>query len=96
MILSIHNKEFEVTPENSAAFTGNTLMNGMYTDLDDDYVFIPEQIDGYDSLITQAINEGIPVYELEEYDPNAPPFCFMINALCRIFRDEVNELSDGR
>lgn len=96
MLISVNDIEYEANCENSAIFTGTTLLNGMYTDLDDDYVFIPEELDNYPELATKAEDESIPVYELSEYDPNSPPFCFIINALCRVFRQEVDELTDGR
>lgn len=89
MKINVHGRDVEATPENSAIFTGSTLLNGMYTDLDDDYVFIPEELDSYPELALTAKYESIPVYDIKCYDPTSPPFCFMINALCRMFREEV-------
>jgi hypothetical protein len=96
MILEFRGGRIEATPENSAIFIGKTLLNGMYVDLDDDYLFLPadpEVIECYEELKVQAAQEGIPVYELDSYDPESPPFCFCINALCRVFREEVEWLT---
>lgn len=89
MIINITGLEYTANPENSAVFRGETMMNGMYTDLDDDYAFIPQELPDYDLVVVQAVEEGIPIYDLVEYDPQKPPYCFIINALCRVFRDEI-------
>jgi hypothetical protein len=94
MKIEVHGLEFDANPANSAIFMGKTLLNGIYTDLDDDYVFIPAELPNYPEVAFKAKLEGIPVYEIDSYDPEATPFVFMINALCRLFREEV-EVIDG-
>ena len=98
MILDFKNQEIEATPKNAAIFTGRTLLNGMYVDMDTDYLFLPadeQVITTYPEVKKQAIEEGIPVYEIITYDPEEAPFCFVINALCRVFRHEIDyELRD--
>lgn len=89
MRIDVHGLEINVTPENSAIFTGTTLLNGLYVDMDDDYVFIPEELPKYPEVALTAKSEGVPVYQLESYDPEATPFVFIINALCRVFREEI-------
>lgn len=95
MIFSVHGEEFEATPENAAVFTGTTLIKGLYIDYPDTYLFIPDDpeiIPEFEEIAVQAELSGIPRYELESYDPEAQPFCFIINALCRVFRGEVDQL----
>jgi hypothetical protein len=88
--------EFEATPANTVIFTGTTLLNGIYTDLGEDYVFLPEfAVTDYPEVAAQLEQEHIAVYEMDSYDPNAAPFCFMINGLCRVFRCELDELKVG-
>lgn len=93
MLIGLSGGEYEATPENATIFEGNTLINGLYIDLDDDYLYIPNEPDyipKYAEVRKQAVAEGIPVYKLDSYDPEAAPFCFIINAMCRLFRDEVD------
>lgn len=93
MHIEVKNMQYEATPANTAVFIGKTLLNGIYTDLGDDYVFIPEgSVEGYDEVTSLLVQEQVAVYELESYDPNAQPFCFMINGLCRVFRCELDDL----
>jgi hypothetical protein len=92
MRIGVDNAEFDATPENTAIFSGSTLLNGIYTDLDDDYVFIPEDTELYPEVVLMLMDEGIPAYRMDAYDPNAQPFCFIINALCRTFRKELDDL----
>lgn len=97
MRISVLGMEYEATPANTVIFTGTTLLNGVYSDLDDDYVFLPEYaVDGYSDVVDLLVGEHITVYDMESYDPTAQPFCFMINGLCRVFRSEIEtlELSD--
>lgn len=94
MIIGINGSEVEATPENAVIFTGETMMNGIYVDGEDDYLFIPEDLEAvtnYPEIALTLKFEGIPVYDLDEYDPTAQPFCFMINALCRVFRCEIDD-----
>lgn len=92
MKIKLDTMEFEATPANAAIFTGDTMLTGVYVDMDDDYVFLPDNEDyipNYSELALSLVNEGVPVYDLQTYDPNAQPFCFIINALCRMFRNEI-------
>jgi len=96
MRVHINELEYEANEGNTVIFTGETMLSGIYTDIDDDYVFVPEGVMTNYSEVTQLMTEqNIPVYELDSYDPEAQPFCFMINALCRIFRQELDVLKVG-
>lgn len=98
MRIAIESTEFEATPENAAIFTGDTMLSGVYVDLDDDYVFLPhneEYIPNYAELALTLRHEGVPVYDLKTYDPESVPFCFIINALCRMFRNEIDNTYGG-
>jgi hypothetical protein len=93
MILELKGEHYDLNRENTVIFTGETLLNGSFTDMDDDYLFLPndpEIIPGYQEVEDALIAEGVTVYELDEYDPTAQPFCFIINALCRVFRSELD------
>lgn len=93
MLIGLSGGEYEARPENAAIFEGKTLINGLYVDLDDDYLYIPNEpgyIPKYSQVREQAVAEGIPVYNLDSYDPESSPFCFIINAMCRLFRDEID------
>lgn len=93
MKIGLDDIEFEATPANAAIFTGDTMLSGVYIDLDDDYVFLPqneEYIPNYPEIALSLKYEGVPVYDLQTYDPDAQPFCFIINALCRMFRNEID------
>lgn len=87
---------FEATAVNTAIFTGSTMLNGIYCDMDDDYVFIPEGVIGnYEEVVSLMQQEMIPTYNMDGYDPNAQPFCFMINGLCRVFRKQLDHYVVG-
>jgi hypothetical protein len=93
MILELKGEQYELNRENTVIFTGETLLNGIYLDRDDDYLFLPndgEVIPCYQELEDALAGEGVTVYELDSYDPIAQPFCFIINALCRVFRSELD------
>jgi len=92
MIIESKSGDLEATPKNAIIITGDNLINGLYVDNDDDYLFVPDDpeiVPFYQELKEQGIAEGITVCEVLSYDPEAQPFCFIINALCRVFREEV-------
>jgi hypothetical protein len=96
MIFNVHGEEFEATPENAAIFTGTTLIQGLYIDYPDNYLFVPDDpeiIPDFAAIAARADEEGIPIYELDSYDPESEPFCFIINALCRVWRDEIDDIN---
>jgi hypothetical protein len=95
MIIGINGGEVEATPANTAIFTGKTLLNGIYIDIEpDDYLFIPQDLEAVTNYPEVALSlkyEGVAVHELIAYDPESEPFCFMINALCRVFQAEIED-----
>jgi hypothetical protein len=93
MRIGIDNCEYEANAENTAIFVGTTLLNGVYTDLDDDYVFIPENdSQDYANVVVRLVQEGVTAYRMDGYDSNSEPFCFIINSLCRAFKKELDGL----
>lgn len=98
MKIGLDHVEFEATPENTVIFLGEeTLLAGIYTDLDDDYIFLPfneDYIPNFGEIALQLKHEGVAVHMLREYDPEAQPFCFIISALCRMFRNEIDNTYD--
>lgn len=96
MRIEVRNYEYEATPDNTHIFIGETLLNGVYTDLDDDYVFIPQsESRDYVKLAVGLKKEGVEYSKLQEYDPEEEPYCYMINALCRQFRNEIDYIEIG-
>lgn len=95
MYLNVHGEKFEINDENAVLYTGDTLINGVYADYNTEYLFIPlEAIEEPDVLLDIVEEEGVPVVELYRYDPEDEPFCFIINALCRYFRREIDYLEE--
>jgi hypothetical protein len=97
MYVNILGDTYEFNAENTIYFTGETLIDGVYADInEDDYVFIPtEAMDDPELILNTIIEEQIRVVDLVYYDPEAEPFCFIINALCRYFGREIDEVCDG-
>jgi len=98
MRIEVDNAEYEATPTNTIIFIGETLINGIYTDLDPepDYVMIPATpTTGYIQLATNLYQEGIPAVRIDSYDPNADPYVHMIAGICRAFRHELDRLVVG-
>jgi hypothetical protein len=99
MIIGINNCEVEATPANTAIFTGETMLSGIYVDIEpDDYLFIPEDLEmvrNYPEIALSLKFEGVAIHELVAYDPQSEPFCFMINALCRVFACEIEDTFGG-
>jgi hypothetical protein len=93
MRIESNNCEYEANAANTTIYTGETLINSVYTDLDDDYSVIPENTSqDYVNVLVRLIQEGVTAYRVESYDPNAEPFCFIINGICRAFRKELDRL----
>lgn len=97
MRIHVESIDYEATPQNTAIFIGSTLLNGIYSDIPpDNYVFIPEEyMTNYDEVVALMTEQGIATYQLEAYDPEAEPFCYMINARCRLFGLELDQLRVG-
>ena len=97
MKLNLEGERYEVNPENSVLYIGETLINGLYIDIEpDDYLFLPLEVlseDCIDSFLDALDNEGVEVVELEHYDPEQEPFIYIINGLCRFFAREIDSLS---
>ncbi len=96
MFVNIHGEQYEFRDDNSIFYLGDTLIHGIYADLEEDeYVFIPTEVIGnIEQVLDAAEDEGIPLVELLQYDPEEEPFRFIINALCRFFRREVEYLDE--
>ena len=95
MYVNIHGNKFELNSDNSTYYTGETLIEGLYIDLDDDYIFIPtESMADPEAVLDIVEDECIPVSEIVSYDPNADPFKYIINAMCRYFAEEIDCLNE--
>lgn len=98
MYLNIQGEQYEVSKDNSIMFIGDTLIHGLYVDVDeDDYFFLPTEAMGEDEVepfLDALEEEGVYISDLLEYDPEAAPFCFIINALCRYFGREIECLDE--
>ena len=94
MFLNIHGENYEIDQDNAIYFTGDTLIEGLYVDVsEDDYLFIPSEAveeEVLPDLLDSLTQERIHVVDLVYYDPEEPPFCFIINALCRYFAREID------
>lgn len=96
MYVNIDGEKYEFRDDNTIVYLGDTLIHGIYVDLpDEEYIFLPtEVISDLEGVLDSLEEENIPVVELRKYDPDEEPFCFIINALCRYFRREVDSLED--
>jgi hypothetical protein len=98
MYLNIQGECYEVTKDNSIMFIGETLIHGLYADVgEDDYFFIPTEAmdeDAVEPLLDALEEEGVKIADLLEYDPEAEPFRYIINALCRYFGREIECLDE--
>lgn len=93
MRIEVDNAIFEANSGNTHIFLGKTMLSGVYVDLDDDYVFIPENdSQDYANVVVHLVEEGVIPETLKSYNPNAEPYCFIINSLCRAFRKELDDL----
>jgi hypothetical protein len=97
MYVNIFGERYEFDKDNTMYFTGETLIHGLYADInEDDYLYVPTDLMEHPEEILDAIvDERIPVIDLVYYDPEEPPFCFIINAMCRLFSHEIDEVCDG-
>lgn len=90
MKFKIGSEVYEATPDNSCIFEGTTLIQGIFIDLEENYLFLPTEIlDNSQELYREAQEEGIAYHTLLDYDPEAEPFVYIINAMCRMFAREV-------
>lgn len=97
MYVNIHGNVYEFEPENTTVFYGETMINGIYFDFpeEDTYLFVPEEVlENYDEVASEVICEGAAEIELNRYDPQAEPYLFIINAMCRLFAREVEVCVD--
>ena len=95
MNLNIHGECYEARPDNTIIFVGDTLIQGVYLDLDAEYLFVPDEaVDNYDAVLERLVDENIPVWDLQTYDPEDEPFIFIINAMCRYFAREIDLISN--
>jgi hypothetical protein len=96
MFVNILGEHYEFRDDNSVVYLGETLIHGIYADLpDEQYIFIPSEcIDDFEVVTSLVEADGIPVVELRRYDPEEEPFRFIINALCRYFSREVDNLDE--
>ena len=95
LFLNIQGNCYEASPENTIIFVGDTLIQGIYLDLDEEYLFLPDDVcDDYDSVLERLVEENVPVWDLQTYDPEEEPFLFIINAMCRLFARELECLNE--
>jgi hypothetical protein len=76
--------QYEANPTNSIVLCyENDMMNGLYIDMDDDYAFVSADEEFYPELALTAVHEGILVVDVESFDAEDAPHCWVINALVR-------------
>lgn len=93
MRIEVDNASYDAVAENTVVYIGNTLLNSIYTDLDEDYSVIPAiPSKGYAQLVIELQRQGVPIERVTEYDPTAEPYVYIINGLCRAFRSELDVL----
>lgn len=91
LFLNVNGECYEAGPDNTIIFAGDTLITGVYLDLpEDQYLFIPDDVcTDYESVLERLIDEDVPIWDLQTYDPEEEPFIYIINAMCRLFAKEV-------
>ncbi len=94
MKISYNEVDYDVTQDNAAVLTyPNDMMNGIYIDLDDSYMFISSFSADYEALAEDAVASG--VYEIEvndDFDPEETPHCYVINSLARFTVQAANDM----
>lgn len=89
--------EGELDVEHSYILTGHGIMDGVYVDTPTDYGFVDEGSPYYEDTMLWALDLGIVQrpFNPETFDANTEPYCYVINALCKRFRSELDTLSVG-
>lgn len=84
MILNSNGVDYAATPENSVVIScDNDMLNGFFVDYPETYLFIPDDTEGYPELAIGAVDEGIPVVDVQNPDLEQTPFKWIVNALGR-------------
>lgn len=89
--------EGELDVERSFILTGHGIMDGVYIDTPTDYGFVPEDAEEYEGMMLWALDEGIVQrpFNPATFDPNTEPYCYVINALCKRFKGELDTIVVG-
>lgn len=98
MIIGYNGEQHDIPDENVAVLLyPNDMMNGLFIDLDDNYVFVSAWQTGSDEFIAEAISLGAEQYELgedAEIDWTAPPHAWVVASLARLVVKSAEELLD--
>ncbi len=85
MILEFDGQHIQVDANNGELFIfDNDMMNGLYADFDDDYVFISADTPNFAEIEEHVDDEGIEVTLVHQYNAADAPYCFIINSLARM------------
>lgn len=96
MIIDTGANQYEATNDNAVYMRyPNNMMNGLYVDMDDEYLFLSEHSEFFNTVITAALLQGIPTVEVSGYHAAEPPHCYVIASLGRFVASSAEEISDG-
>ena len=79
------------------AFYPNDILNGIYWENEDDYMFISAHIPPYSQfeLAKRCYVEDIPFYEMLDVDLSEPPHCWVVSALGRTIASAAEQIANG-
>lgn len=97
MIIDNGKNQYQATAENAVyyRFPKNDILNGLYLDLDEDYLFISQHSEFFNRIITAALLEGIPNKPVHEFNPDEAPYIYMISHLGRFVATSAEDISHG-
>lgn len=94
MNIEVNGKEHPVNDKNTVIlYYPNDMLNGMYTNLCTDYMFIPESHDAFADVRAAAVEEGIQEVEIPaNYNPENSPHKWVIQAVGKLVIEEAERI----
>ena len=99
MRITIGEDEYQATPNNAyIMYYDNDILNGLYVDLDEEYLFLSAHHRFYNKLEIEkrATSAGILTCQMHgEVDMTQPPHCYVMGGLGRFIAQSAEGHANG-
>lgn len=98
MRVEIEGDEFEINVHNALfmRYAQLPILNGLFVDRDDDYVFVHADMDVYTRLYHPLREEGVHTSLISgEFDPTQMPHCWVIASVGRMLVQLAEDITEN-
>jgi hypothetical protein len=96
MNINVNGNSFDMNKENTFVMEfENDLLDGIYIDMDEEYVFVSKHTEVYEMLVPCCLKEDVFLIQSGEVDLDEPPYLWVVSALGRTIAEAAEKIANG-